>query len=176
MRTFDRILSRFEEWATTILITVAVTVTFLEVIQRYVFGGSLGWANEVTIYTVIWATLIGASLGVREGIHIGVDVVVERMPLRIARVVTFVVLLLSAAWVLMVGFWGVDFVTFQMKTGRLTPEMEIPAWTMYLSVPVSMFMMAFRFVQAAATYWRIPPARRDPHNPTTALVPEEAPI
>ncbi len=176
MALFDRVLSRFEEVATTALISVAVVVTFLEVVQRYIFGGSLGWANEVTIVSVIWATMLGASLGVREGVHIGVDVVVERLPRPVARVVTTVALLASAVWVFAVGVWGVDFVSFQMRTNRLTPELEIPAWTTYAVIPLAAFMMAFRFVQAAVRYWRLPPAVAGGHNPATAAAADELPV
>lgn len=176
LSVFDRLLSRFEEVATTALISVAVVVTFIEVIARYVFGGSLGWANEVTIISVIWATMIGASLGVREGIHIGVDVVVERLPRATARAASLVALLVCALWVLAVGFWGVDFVSFQRQTNRLTPELEIPAWLTYFVIPLSAFMMAYRFLQAAYRYWRTPPAERDPHNPATAASADEVPV
>jgi C4-dicarboxylate transporter DctQ subunit len=174
MAWLDRILSRFEEVATTAFISVAVVVTFVEVIYRYVFGGSLGWANEVTIIAVIWATLIGASLGVREGIHIGVDVVVERLPWALARVATMVALMASAAWVFAVGIWGVEFVRFQMRTNRLTPELEIPAWTTYAVVPLSMFMMTFRFVQAAVRHWRTPPSAPKKRAPVIASPAKEA--
>jgi C4-dicarboxylate transporter DctQ subunit len=170
----DRILSRFEEVATTALISVAVVVTFVEVIYRYVFGGSLGWANEATIIAVIWATLIGASLGVREGIHIGVDVVVERLPRPMARVANTVALIACAVWVFAVGLWGVEFVRFQMRTNRLTPELEIPAWITYAVVPLSMFMMTYRFLQAAVRYWRTPPSAAEARPPVIASPAKEA--
>ncbi len=176
MALFDRILSRFEEIGATILITVAVLVTFAEVIRRYVFGGSLGFANEVTIVSVIWATMFGASLGVREGIHIGVDVVVEHFPPRIARLVNTFSLLASALWIFMVGVWGVDFVTFLMRTNRLTSEMEIPAWTVNFVVPLAAFMMAFRFVQAAVRYWQTPLSIAGTHNPATAQSADEVAV
>lgn len=145
----------------------------MEVVQRYVFGGSLGWANEVTIISVIWATMVGASLGVREGIHIGVDVVVERFPRPVARIITLAGLLICALWVLAVGVWGVDFVTFLFGTRRLTPELEIPAWTTYFVIPLSAFLMTLRFLQAAVTYWRTPLTARDVHNPVTASAADE---
>jgi len=151
------VLDRFEEVGTTAFLSVAVVVTFIEVIKRYVFGGSLGWANEVTIICVIWGTLIGASLGVREGIHIGVDVVVARMPPRLGRLVTVFALLASAAWVLAVGAWGTEFVAFLTRTNRLTSELQIPAWIPNFIVPASAFMMGFRFIQAAIRYWNTPP-------------------
>ncbi len=176
MLVFDRIVSRFEEIAATLLITVAVLVTFLEIIRRYVFGGSLGWANEVTIISVIWATMFGASLGVREGIHIGVDVVVERFPARVARVVNVTTLVLCAVWLFAVGLWGVDFVTFQMRTNRLTAELEIPAWTTYSIVPIAAFMMTFRFLQTAVRYWRLPPSVITGHNPVTAAAADEVAV
>lgn len=176
MDILDRLLRRFEELASTTLIGLAVVVTFLEVIMRYVFGGSLGWANEVTIVSVIWATMIGASLGVREGIHIGVDVVVERLPRRVGRVVNLVALVACAVWVFLVFLWGVDFVSFQFRTNRLTPELEIPAWTTYAVIPLAALMMTFRFVQVAYRYWRTPPALADAHNPATSAAADEVPI
>ena len=43
---------------------------------------NLSWAQELATYMFVWMAKFGAALGVRTGIHVGVDVLVKRLSLR----------------------------------------------------------------------------------------------
>ena len=40
---------------------------------------NLSWAQELATYMFVWMAKFGAALGVRTGIHVGVDVLVEQI-------------------------------------------------------------------------------------------------
>ena len=102
-------LDRLEEWLIATLIGAATVVTFVAVVHRYGASNSAGlarwaaahgfvllrqaadwtytvlaainlsWAQELATYMFVWMAKFGAALGVRTGIHVGVDVLVKRL-------------------------------------------------------------------------------------------------
>ena len=105
----DRILDRLEEWLIASLIAAATVITFVAVVHRYGASNSavlaawaetrgldwlsapanwvylgltsinLSWAQELATYMFVWMAKFGAALGVRTGIHVGVDVFVKQL-------------------------------------------------------------------------------------------------
>ena len=109
MQVFNRFLDRLEEWLIATLIGAATIITFVAVVHRYGASNSAGlarwagahgvvllqhaadwvytslaainlsWAQELATYMFVWMAKFGAALGVRTGIHVGVDVLVNRL-------------------------------------------------------------------------------------------------
>ena len=86
-----RILDHIEEWLITLLIGVATIIIFVSVVHRYAAGFdvpglqdwllslNLGWAQELCIILFVWMAKFGAAYGVRTGIHVGVDVLINQL-------------------------------------------------------------------------------------------------
>jgi TRAP-type C4-dicarboxylate transport system permease small subunit len=79
-----------------LVFVVAVAVTALEVVLRYVFGAPTIWAHEATIFLCAVGYLLGGVYTMHRDDHIRITVVYERMPPRLRRAVD----LLNAAIVL----------------------------------------------------------------------------
>lgn len=146
LSNINRALNFFEEATTAFLFSVAVVLAFAEVVLRYLFNGSLG-SMELVIFSLIWASLIGASAGIRHGVHIHVELLVDRLPSGLARNITLVGLAMSAAFTAFLCVYGVEFVQFVLQRGQTTPEMRVPAWPFYSVVPLATGLMTIRFCQ-----------------------------
>src|SRR3954469_23510668 len=84
-------LDRLEEWIIGSLIALATLVVFVAVVHRYLSGLDVpvmqdflirlntSWAQELCIIMFIWMAKFGAAYGVRTGIHVGVDVLINRL-------------------------------------------------------------------------------------------------
>ncbi|MEO8281424.1 MAG: TRAP transporter small permease [Ideonella sp.] len=91
---------------TALLIAVAamVGVVSAQVALRYGFNKSLDWADEVARLAFVWSIFLAIPLGVRQGAHIGIDIVVEKLPplpkraLRRAGAATSAAMMLAIAW------------------------------------------------------------------------------
>ncbi|MBL4831128.1 MAG: TRAP transporter small permease [Aliivibrio sp.] len=102
-----KILHRFEENTISLLLVSITLLVFIEVILRFVFNTGLLWAQEVTLYLSAWMVLMGASWGVREGTHIGVDAMVKLLPKKGQRIVTLcsIALCLVYCGLFLYGSW-----------------------------------------------------------------------
>ncbi len=147
MGTLDRVLSRFEEILVSLLLAVASLLTFTQVVMRYGIGKTFPWAEELIINMLIWAGLIGSSLALRMGIHIGVDVFVQKFERRVAKVLTLLGLTLGMAFCSVLAVLSIRFVIFLSGSGQMSIGLEIPMWILYLCLPIAFILMSIRFLQ-----------------------------
>src|ERR1019366_9303449 len=73
----NRLLDHFEEFLIASFMAAATLITFAAVVMLYTTGAGSSWSQELTIYLFIWKAKFGAAYGVRTGIHIGVDFLVN---------------------------------------------------------------------------------------------------
>ncbi len=105
---FNRALNHLEEWLISSFMAAATLVAFVAVALRYTTGGGISWAQELTIYLFIWMAKFGAAYGVRTGIHIGVDFVVNAARPSIRRLLVITSMLLGVAFTGIIAFSGHD--------------------------------------------------------------------
>lgn len=163
MKLFLRILDRFEEILIATLIAAATIVIFLAVVHRYGTGISFlypyliqihfSWAQELCIYMFVWMAKFGAAYGVRTGIHVGVDVLVLMLKPAYKKATILFGLMGGAFFTFIVGSMGLKFVLGLAQTDQTSPDLEIPSWIVYLCVPLGSYLMCFRFLQVAYSFW-----------------------
>ena len=126
--------------------SVAVTVTFIEVILRQ-FGESLGITHELVNYLLIWTGLIGASIGVREKTHLGVDILVKNCEPKVQKAVLLTTTAINITFSVIIAVLGYMHVINILQFGQVTPEMELPLFVPRLLIPIAFGLMAIRFSQ-----------------------------
>lgn len=97
------ILDLAAAWIIIILLSVMVGVVTAQVALRYGVNSSIGWADEVSRLTFVWTMFLAIPLGIRAGVHIGIELVTERLPkalrsglLRLMALVAMAMMLLIA--------------------------------------------------------------------------------
>lgn len=80
-------------------------MVFGNVVLRFFFDSGINMSEELARFMFIWLTFIGAIVAMREGAHLGVDMVVRRLPprLQFACVLVAQFLILACCAVLL---WG----------------------------------------------------------------------
>ena len=165
-----KVLDHLEEWLIAFLIGAATLLIFTAVVHRYsldlavrfgwdglydwLFVINLSWAQELCIYMFVWMAKFGAAYGVRTGIHVGVDVLINNMKERTRAGFVFFGLLAGALFTGLVGSFGARFVWHLSSTNATSPDLELPVWIVYLAIPLGSFLMCFRFLQVAWSFYR----------------------
>ena len=62
--------------------------------------------------------------------------------------------LACALFTAVVGTMGAKFVIGLYDTDQVSPDLEIPRWLVFLCIPLGSYLMCFRFMQVAWTFWR----------------------
>ena len=165
-----KVLDRLEEILIAALIAGATLLIFVAVTHRYaldltakwhfdaaydaLFKINLSWAQELCIYMFVWMAKFGAAYGVRTGIHVGVDVLVNNLPPKWRTASIEFGLLAGAFFTGVVGTMGASFVWEMAHTDQTSPDMEAPMWIVYSAIPLGSYLMSFRFLQVAWSFWR----------------------
>lgn len=89
-------LDRAVTAALLLAVGVMVAVVSAQVALRYGLNRSIDWADEVSRLAFVWSIFLAVPLGVRQGAHIGIDIVVLKFPARVQRLMRRAAALVSA--------------------------------------------------------------------------------
>lgn len=98
------LLDRAVEWLVAALVAAMVIAGFLQIVNRFVFNVSLSWSEELQRYLNIWIVFLAIPIGYRRGVHLGMNMLFERMPalaqrsLQLLQELLWLVLALTIAW------------------------------------------------------------------------------
>ena len=67
------------------LVTVMLVALALQVVMRYAFGQALSWSEELALLCFSWSSLLAIALGVRDAVHVRLDLLVVSLPGTLAR-------------------------------------------------------------------------------------------
>jgi C4-dicarboxylate transporter DctQ subunit len=150
LRVAERWLTAFETSFLAIGMAVAVSVATIQVVLRYVGGTGLFWAEELTVYTIVWTAFLSAGAAVRTGEHLTVEILQVMAGPRFASVLARVCAVAGAMAGAALVVYGTEFVLVTYEYGQLSSALQIPMWIVYLVLPVSGALLVIRYIQQIA--------------------------
>ncbi|WP_241240644.1 TRAP transporter small permease [Thermotoga sp. Ku-13t] len=108
-----------------------VAIVFYQVVARYFFNRPPKWTEEIALVTMIWIAMLGAGIGLKNDIHMRVEVFLSVFPIKIQRIVEVAIMLL-------IGYFGIQMTRYtiimvQRLPNRLAATGISVAW-MYLPI------------------------------------------
>lgn len=87
------------------LLAVMVALIFGNVLLRYAFNSGITVSEELSRWLFVWLTFLGGTCALRDGQHLGTDVLLSRLPpaARRACLLTGYALMLWICWLLFNG-------------------------------------------------------------------------
>ena len=122
-----------------LLMAAMVTVTAAQVFYRYVLNQPLTWSEELSRYLFIWIVFLAAWAGFRQGLHLGVNAVSERLPpigvAIMARVIEAIILVF-----LLAALSAADQV-LTITARQTSATLRLPMHAIYAAFPVAAVLM-----------------------------------
>jgi TRAP-type C4-dicarboxylate transport system permease small subunit len=147
-------LNLFLETLLTIVMTVLVLDVVWQVLSRYVLTDPSSWTEELATYLMIWVGMLGASVALNRGSHLGIDYMVSKFSVR------------NRLFGMFIG--GILLVSRTLELGQTSPAMKVPMGYVYLAVPISGFFLVIYSVQLLLE--RIATLRKGPDAAQAAQV------
>ncbi|MFA6706876.1 MAG: TRAP transporter small permease subunit [Sphaerochaetaceae bacterium] len=128
-----------------IALAVMVVIVIMAVTLRYVFSTGIGWAEEVPVLLVTLFAFLAISIGVRDHMHISVNIVYNLFPhggkvRKFFDIFTDVCVLLCG---LVLLYYGTIYVQRLSKLTGTLPMTEWPTFIQYLPAPMAGFVITF---------------------------------
>jgi len=125
---------------TVVLFSVMFGMIIVQIVLRYVFNAPLVWTDEAASYLFVWVAFLGWGMATRKRVHIGISVIVDKLPPGWRRA-------LHAFWCL----GALAFALILLCVGALITRNNIDVrmvsidfafWPVYLAVPVAALFLA----------------------------------
>jgi len=98
LTAFNARLARYGMYAAVGGLMAIVAVVAWQVFGRYVLNASPTWAENLALVLILYVTLIGAAVGVRDAGHIGMDSILVLVPDRIRNRIELLIHVLVGAF------------------------------------------------------------------------------
>jgi TRAP-type C4-dicarboxylate transport system permease small subunit len=125
-------------------------LVLMQVMLRYGFKSPLVWVEEVSIFLMIWMTFVGAGVALRRGGHVAMTILIERMPLWLARALWHVSQAAILAFVVILAWQG-WLLALAVERQR-SPALELSMLWPYMVMPLGAAFIASQIVAATLDF------------------------
>ena len=139
---FARLAERALDALTILLFAMMFAVIVCQIILRYVFNHLLVWTDEAAQYCFVWVSFLGWTMAARKRIHIGINVVADRLPAAARRMLHALWCLAGVGFALVLGVIGA-VIAWRNGDVRMV-SIDFAFWPVYIAVPVAaLFLLAY---------------------------------
>ena len=146
------VIKKWLDYSLEILLTVVMAALVVDVIwqvfTRYVMGDPSSWTEELATFLMIWVSMLGASVALYRGAHLGIDYFVGKFSDRkraIIEAFVFGCIAVFSFTVMFIG--GIQLVRITLSMGQVSPALNLKMGYVYLALPISGFFLVIYSVE-----------------------------
>lgn len=96
-------LSNFEMIFASLCVSLCTILVLVNVFLRYFMNTGIYWSEEVCTMSFVWCVFIGSAAAYKNGAHLGVDLLVKKLPKApraIVKIIVDIILILINGYIL----------------------------------------------------------------------------
>ena len=132
------------EWLVTIMLAVLISITAVQVFNRYFLQFSYAWAEELSKLIFFYTVFLAGSLAIHKGTFSAFELH-KLMSADWQKRIQVFIWLLILGFQIVAGYYGGVMVS--LTTTQITPALEIPQAIAYGAIPCGMIFMIVMTVQ-----------------------------
>jgi TRAP-type C4-dicarboxylate transport system permease small subunit len=137
-------LNKVEDGLLVLILSSMIFLAVFQIFSRNVLGDGVVWIDPLLRILVLWVGLAGAVVATRTNNHIRIDVFTKYLPQQFVPYIDRLVYLFTIAICLLVAWHAARFVYSEYEFGTIAFA-AVPAWVAASIIPVSFFLIAFRY-------------------------------
>lgn len=153
-QAYSSALDAVDRLARTVIVAASaamILIVTLQVLLRYGFNSSIDWSEEISRLLFVWCMFLAIPLGIREGAHVGIELLVAHIaPAARARLAKACAL--GGAAMMVVVFWQAVAVA-ALTWDEMMQSVNLS--TNWFMVPVAI-AAAHSFLHFIQLLWREP--------------------
>ena len=134
------ILKNLDAYTAGTLFAITMTLVIMNVFTRYVFNFVLAWSEELATSCFVYTVFIGAAWCLRTRQHVGVDLLVNRLPVKTREVVHLLTDMVILALNSYITYLAVLFM--RSSKAKTMPIMKISVNYLYTALLLGFGLMA----------------------------------
>lgn len=144
LRALFKCLNKTETVLCELLLAAFVTLLFVQIVARQVFGYSIAWSEELSTYMFVWFAYMGAVVAAKISAHNRVMFQFKYLPKALGKFMLAASDVLWIAFNLYFAYLAYDFVFNHMNRFWKSQTLGIPMKWIYLILPIAFALMALR--------------------------------
>ena len=147
---FKKFNQYFEEVLCTFFLSVVFISVITQVVLRFGFSSAAVWAEETAVYGLIFATYLGASLGIKRREHVRITFIVLSFPkkLKVASIISADILWLGFLALMIVQ--TIIYTKLLFDVSYVLPGLKIELRWLQMFMPLTFCLMVYRVFEV---YW-----------------------
>ncbi len=129
------LLGRITMFIVIILTALMIGTVLIGIVFRYIIHNSLSWTEELARYLMIWAALLTISVGIKDKEHVGIHLLLKKLPLGTGKAIIFLVNIVILIFLSILTYKGYFMAVGGFK--QLSLGLGINMFWPLLSIPVS---------------------------------------
>jgi TRAP-type C4-dicarboxylate transport system permease small subunit len=146
-KKFLHFINDIEGYICRTLLALFVTLLFAQIISRELFGHSLSWTEELSVYMFVWFVYFGACYSARLSAHNRVTFQYKLMPFWLPPILELITDIIWIGFNLFMAYMSYDFVFNKMNLFWKSQTLGIPMKYIYLILPIAFTLMTIRILQ-----------------------------
>ncbi len=149
MKKIEDITLRIINGLIVACLAIMLAMVFLNASLRYILNSGITVSEEIARWLFVWMTFLGAIVAVKKHLHLGVDILVRRLPLPLQKFCAILssLLMLYACYLLFVGSWAQTVINID----TVSPASGIPVAVLYAtgivaSIGISIYLLVDLFM------------------------------
>lgn len=130
------------ELALALGLIVAVVLNFGNVVGRYGFGRVFFAADELQTYIMVYLAFVGAALASWRGVHLRMDVIAQRLPAELRKLLLLIEAILVVVLAGLVTWVAWQYVGEMYSLGARSQTAQLPMWIPHLAMVLGFGLMA----------------------------------
>lgn len=130
-----------------IMLATLTTLSFINVVSRYLFQSSIIWSEEVCRYCLVLSGFFSIPCWIRSQSGIRVDVFVQLLSKRIQHILNIFVHVFLLIFFIYLFINSLGVIKSISSLGQLTPTLRIPMKYLYVMVAIGFALSVIRVIQ-----------------------------
>ena len=147
---FDRAITIMMIVSGVLILLDALFVT-IDVLMRYAFSITYIGIFELTEYSLLWMTFMGAAYIMRNNGHVRVDAVINLLNPKKGAILNIIASIISLFILMIVTFYSAKLTLHDFRTGfTLSGILRPVKWPIEIIIPIGFFMLFLHLVRNAS--------------------------
>lgn len=136
-----------ERWLLALAMALLCIITMANVVVRYFTNFSFAFTEELSVSLMVFMTLVGAAAAFRNGSHINVTLLVDRLPPTARRATQVFAVTTCCVMFGVLAWYGARMAWDDYRYDVTSPALGLPQWIYSIWLPLLSLLIVLRLLQ-----------------------------
>ena len=147
MKKILKFLKDFDYNIEPLFIIALLVILALQVAYRFIPNLSIPWTLEIITFLFGASIWFGVSIAIREDSHVGITVLIDKLPKRAQKIAIIVQNILFSVFIIVIGVLGTNTLLHYLRNDVRTPAVQVNYFYMRIPIIFGCILSLYRLIE-----------------------------